>query len=425
MNYRAFGLASLLVAVGCGGGGGSAPTSAPPVQATQTPTQAYKNTAMLTLSFPVGKQSSSKAKRPDYISPNSAFLDVLINSVDGGAVPSWAPADSLIPLSTTGGSPNCSVAGGTETCAVPIAAPPGSVAYSFSVLDNTHNPLATVSATKAITQGVITSISVTLQGIVNNVTASVTPALAANTSGTTPVILTPTDASGATIVDGTTAAPYALPYTLNVLQDAGAQTSLNVTSSYHAAQSGQTVSVYSPSDVVTVSYTGRAINGFQIRGATNTFTALDSNMNTLGTNSINNAVATTVSDIILTGTTADTTSPSDVNYNQQTLFFSQPSGSAGVSASEFGWTNAPYNLKYNLVFNPSSCTGVASSSTANPATTFIITAAGVGICEVQFVEDPAQPGTPLNGHPTPMLGVGPTKNGIFWVSVTNASITGN
>jgi hypothetical protein len=422
MTYRALGLVSLLLAAGCGGGGGSN-SAPPPTQPTMAPTagpQALAK-ATLTLVFPVSATQSA-AKRPRYISSNSANVDVLITSVNAAAPPSWATADQVTALTTTGGSPNCTVSGGLETCTVPISTPAGNVGYTMTVTDASKNPLSTVAFTQSITQGGNNAITATLQGIAQTVFLSTGPFTA---NGGSPVGSTATvlDASGAQIVDGSTYHPlFAQPYTLTV-NDPSGQVTLTVGTQTNVT----TASVDSPFRPIQVNYTGRAINPFTITDNTSAFAALDANMNSLPTGSGTGNFTTTVNDIVLTGTTIDTTTaPTDPNYQQQTVFFSQTSGTAGVSATESGWTTSPFNLKFDLVLDPTTCTGVATASPSGASTSFTITAAGsTGICKARFVEDTTQPGTPITGHPGAPQGTGPTKDGTFWISVSAANFTGN
>jgi hypothetical protein len=416
MKSRALAIAALILLAGCGGGGSSPATG--PAQTPQTPNQTapLQNSINLTVSFPVGGKSSSSSKRaPQYVSPSSTKIVVTVNSVNSGAVPSWVPATTSTTLNTGAGG-NCTVSGGTETCTIPVAAPPGSVNYTISAEDGSNNVLATVTTTITIVQGTNNTPNnvVTLQGVVKTVSvtgAALTADTPANT-GTPPgniLTVTAEDADSNQIVNGTVSANYANPITLTD-NDATGSTKLSV----NGGTASSAVTVNNPSDVVRVIYSGQAANNISI-------TASGTGISGGGT------ISTNVSDIVFTGTTDDTTAngglAADPNYGQQTVFFAQPSGSQNVSASEAGYTDSPYSKQFVAV--PSGgCSGVASITPASPstATTFTVTALGVGICSVRLEETGS--GYPITQHTANTSG-SETHDGTFWVSVTSANFTIN
>ncbi|HEY4439249.1 MAG TPA: hypothetical protein VGN14_02280 [Candidatus Elarobacter sp.] len=419
MKYRALGLASLLLAAGCGGGSGSAPT---PHAATPTnPGNGQLVPASLTLTFPVPSSSSSanaKTRTPRYVSPSSSFVDVLINSVGGGTVPTYATADQVTALTISGGSPNCVISGGNETCTVAISTPAGSVSYSITVTDSSKNPLATTTFTATVAQGGNNALTTSLSGVVAGIFFSPGSLNAGSSSTRT---YTPVgadfDANGIT---GTTA--FAQPWSISD-NDASGQTTIALLGS----TASSSVTFGDPTQKLSFTYSGRAINPFVWTASIPAFTALDGNMNALPATAPTIAMPTHINDIVLSGTTDDTNSSTDSNYRQQTVFFSQPSGTAAIGASENGWSDSPWSLGFLLKLDPTTCGGVAAASPSPPtaATTWTITAAGnAGLCKAQIVEDNAQPGTPLTGHTANTPGA-ETHDGTFWISVTSGSITGN
>src|SRR5271165_2036410 len=128
------GLGFLLLVAGCGGGGGgggSLPAAssggaiAPSSPATNAPSggaTAPPNVTMsLTVTIP-GKKSSSRARGPQYIAPNSGSMTLTLLTVNGVAVTGTAQGPyNLTPGPT---NPNCVVATNT-TCTFQISAPVG------------------------------------------------------------------------------------------------------------------------------------------------------------------------------------------------------------------------------------------------------------------------------------------------------------
>lgn len=388
-----------LVFAGCGGGGGG--TSGAPGVPTAPTTPQY---ASMTLSFAL--PNSGSASRPQYVSPSTTQVEVVVNSVNGGAPPSWVPADVTTALTTTGGSPNCTISGGTETCTLQVAAPPGTVNYTFTVKDGTGVALGTLTTTKTIVQGVSNTFTITLNGIPKTVTIT-SPTVTANdtthaSSGYALTVIVK-DADGNPIV-----APggYTNPVTLTD-NDASGQTKLSL----NGGAASSSVQTTGPSDVVTLLYTGQAVNPFTISASGTGITG-------------GGTIATAVNDVTFSaGTTLDTAPngglSTDPNWGQQTVFFTQASGTQTVTGAETGWTNAPFSQSFTLTLS-GGCAGIATAS-ASPATTFTITAAGaVGTCSARLTE----PGTgyPITSHTANTSG-NATHDGTFWISVTTSTFT--
>jgi hypothetical protein len=416
-------VATAALLAGCGGGGGSSSLAPPQQQGSST---AQYPTSKLVISFAAGTSSSSNVRAPKYVSPSTTQLRVTVNTINGTAAPSGAPFDTTTALSTTGGSPNCTISGGTETCTISVITPPGSVNYTFSAEDATPVVLATLTKTLSNTAGNGNLLPVTLQGVVSIVEITAASLHADDTSHATtgePVTVTAFDHDLNQIVDGTTPANYANPIKLTD-NDPTAATKLVV----NGGTPSSTVVVTKPSDVVTLVYSGLAVNPVSITPsdtAASPFNPIDGGLYA-------NTVASVVDDITLTGTLDDTTahnpnaSPSDPNYGQQTLFFAQASGSQTIGAAELGYTDAPFGRQFVVdMGNGTGGTcgtggGVVTVTNPNtPATTFTVNATGTGICKMRIKETGA--GYPLTNHAANTSG-SETHDGTFWVSVTSANV---
>jgi hypothetical protein len=410
MKSRAFAIAALFLLAGCGGGGSSPATSPAPNNPQSGGTPQSVN---MTISFPIGAKASSSKRAPQYVSPNTAQIRVVVNTVNGGAPPSWVPANSVTPIIySPSANFNCSVSGGTATCTIPAPAPPGNVNYTVSAEDSGGaHVLARHTQNVVIVQGTNNTPTITLNGVVATVNLSL-PALTANTSqsGAT-VTWSALDATGAQIVGGAT---FDNAITIT---DGDATGQTNITA--NGGTYGSTAQLTKPGDTLTMNYTGQADNPFSLTASGTGIT---------GTG----AVTPTVFDVTFTGTTLDDAGhgglSSDANWSEPTLFFAQPSGSQNVTGAEVGWTNAPYGQQYDL--DPGNGTGgtcgtggsIATFS-ASPATTFTVTAVGVGTCKVRLKEHGT--GYPITTHPAPANATDTTHDGTFWVSVTSASFTVN
>jgi hypothetical protein len=395
-----FAVAAMLLAAGCGGGG-SGGGSAPTAPVTATPSTGQNQTANLVLVIPLPATASSTKRHPQYVSTNSTQVVVAVNTVNGSAPPSWVATPVATNLIIGG---NCTVGSGTETCTVPVAAPPGTVNYTFTAESNTNTPLATLTTTETVAKNTSNSFNVTLLGIPYIVNVSGTSLAANAPPGGNSEVLTVNvlDPSAALIVSP---GNYNTPVTLTD-NDATGVTSLSVNSGAGA----NAVVVNSPADVVTLNYNGQAVNAFTI-SATGTGLAAGQG-GTIGASAL---------DVTFTGTVLDDSAHgglnTDPNWGQDTLFFSQASGTLPIGAVELGWTNAPYTQNFDVQLS-GGCAGIASI-TGGPATSFTVTALGsAGICSGRFTEHGT--GYPLTNHPNNTSG-SPTHNGTFWVSVTTSS----
>jgi len=399
MKLRALVVASIVLLAGCGGGGGSAPVPHPTAQPTNTPTGGYLQTASLKLVIPLPRSSSSTKRNPQYVPSSAATLDVTVNSVNSGPPPSWVtPATQTVTLNGS----ICTPSGNVETCTIStIPAPPGTVNYTFTVNDASSQALSTLTTNENVIQGQTNSFSVTLLGIVKTV-AVTTATLVADTppSGNSQVVNVSAEDADGNVITGT----YNNPFTLTDNDGTG------VTSLAVNGTTASPVTVSKDTDAVTLAYNGQAVNNF-------TITAGGSGISGSG------SVTANVRDVVFTGTTLDSAAvggtSSDSNWGQQTVFFSQASGSQTISASELGWTDAPYSQSFTV--DASGCAGKATVTPAS-GTSFTVTAVAVGVCAVKLNESGT--GYPLTNHTADASGSA-THDGKFWVSVTTSGFTVN
>lgn len=406
MNFRVALAASALALSACSGGGGAGIPASPSGGGSGgaiTDPSKWPSSAKMTFSFRPGYPVSSGEKRPAYISPSTTQVVISVNTVNGGAPPSWVPTPVTAALDF-GGSGNCTLSGGTATCSIAVPAPPGTVNYTVSAESATDAVLSTWTGDQTVVQGVNNSLSATLEGVVASVALyHAGPPLVAGTSDNSySLTLTARDAMGNAIV-----APGAFSNPLTLTdEDATLQTMLSVNGGALATS----VVVDSPDDVVTLSYTGQATNAFTI-GVSGT--------GVTGSGSI----STSVDDVVLTGTTLDDAAhgglATDANWGQQTVFFAEASGMQTIGATEVGWTGAPYLGKFDATLSSACTTGNIASISAGPGTSFTITATGTeGVCSGRLTEHGT--GYPITGHAANAPGSA-THDGTFWVSVTSAS----
>lgn len=258
-------------------------------------------------------------------------------------------------------------AGGPYSCTIGIQLLSGSYTGSISTYDNVScagysctipggaNLLSTASSVPfTITPYIVNNIDFTLSGVVASLQVSGVPTGTAGTAFGSPQSFTVTakDADGYTIVGA-----YENAVAISDNDTSGAATV--TTSGSDAPPGGE---LLSSNDTVTLNYTGLAINPATITasatGATNgtgTFTP-------------------TLQPIVIT--TSDTLNPSYVGVD---LYATSGAGStASFSASEAGWTNAPYNntLSASTASGCSSIATLATSGTSVTATVASSPAAG-------------------------------------------------
>lgn len=390
---------ALLLLCACGGGGGGGTTGVTPSQpgspgGTNTP-----QTARLTLRFPIAPSSDGK-KRPAYVSGNATQLIVDVNTVNGSSsLPSGVASSTTIALTTSGGSPNCTVAGSVETCTAQVPAPPGSVNYTFDLEDASNNILATATQTFTITAGTANTLSLSLGGVVKTVTVSgPSPLFVPGTAATTTLTVTAEDASGYTI-GGSTA--YDNPFTLTISDTSGA-TQLSV----NGGTAATTVTVSAPTDVVSVVYSGKATSNATITSGTSGVTASGMLVASAGTITLPSGTAI--------DSAANGGLSTDPNWNMPTVFFTSTGVQETFTAQEDGWTTAPYDQVVTATLDSTTCgsggsavASIASNTNAAGVDSIVVNGSNAGFCKVTLT-DPFSAST------------------IVWISVTasNFSING-
>jgi hypothetical protein len=211
--------------------------------------------------------------------------------------------------------------------------------------------------------------------------------LTANVPVTQTLAVDAYDASGALI---TGSELYANPIVLSDSDKSGA-TLLSV----NGGTGSSSVTVNAPTDVVKLAYNGRALASFSLSASGQGFS---------------NSATLTPSrhPITFTGTTLDTISPSDPNYKQPTVFFSNTGQIAKLTFAELGWSNAPYNGTFAVALDSATCktatAPVAAVSTTDHLT-FSSLSENVGICKATATDG-------IGGTATVWLSVSTTSIGV-------------
>jgi hypothetical protein len=212
----AFALSVLLLA-GCGGGGnGGGTTPATP----KSQPQSVTGSVVISIPNGTGQTSSSKARYPQFVSPNASSVEM---SVNGGADTNFnvAAGSSLCTTVTTG-----------RNCTLTFGAPVGSDTFAFLIFsgpNGTGTQLASATTTQALGAGTAFNFTVAMNAAVGVMVINFTlvhgqgnqtcPDQSNNFNGITegcagsaPLQVTVDDPSGATI---TGSAPYATPISVS------------------------------------------------------------------------------------------------------------------------------------------------------------------------------------------------------------------
>jgi hypothetical protein len=290
--------------------------------------------------------SAQTVRRPQYVTAAVQSVSIALTAVNGSPVSPVPVATSNVNLTTC----PCTVAG--------PAVPAGSDAFTLTAFDGqnaTGNVISTASPTLTIVSGQTNSESITLNGV----PASFTVAAPAATAGTAfnaaqPVGVTALDANGHVIM-GT----YANPVTLASTDTTGATTL--TTSGTDSPAAGQ---LLSSGDTAQLTYTGLAVAPIAIHATASGATP--------GSGSFAPGLQPIVT--TLTGATPQ-------------ILLSTFATSASFSASEVGWTNAPFNRALTLAAAP----GCATIGTVSPSsgTAFSATVAATpvqGVCAVTITD---------------------------------------
>lgn len=423
MRLRLLLLSTAFILVSCGGGGGgsssipSAPNSTPaptPTPTAQPTISPAASTAQMTFTFSRGSKATSARRKPNFISPSTSSIKITINTVNGNAPPSWVtPNPETVNLVTSGTGQNCTLTQTSETCTISVLAPPGSVTYTFDLYDSTNgsgNKIGSVTQTFSLAQGQSNTLSVGFKGIVSWVSFSAAGTLIAGqptiNASPMPLHVYAYDRDGNQINSNAGAATFNNPISIS-LSDASGATTLSVGSS-PSCPGTATVTMNAPTDSIWICYTGLAISGASLSASEAASGPAGESIT--GEGSINSSLNA----ISLGGTTTCNANvgcaPTAPDYGQQTLFLSLGGTAQTFTASETGWSNAPFNQTFDLTLDPTSCGSGASAvvtTSSAPATSWSVSPQNVGICKATLTEH----GSSL-------------QQATVWFSVTSALIAG-
>ncbi len=150
-------IAGLVVVSACSSHG----TDALPMSASTPAGHTAGTAAALSIVIPQtrGSATASSLRRPQYVSPSSAQLQVAVN---GGTASTYG---------LTPASPGCSVVSANLTCTFSVAAPPGTDAFTLTLTDSSGNVLSRNVVSATLSAGTSTPVDVTLAGIPASVRA--------------------------------------------------------------------------------------------------------------------------------------------------------------------------------------------------------------------------------------------------------------
>ncbi len=256
MKKLVFALPVVAAAVVSACSGGSVATS-PIVNAPASPLPApggQAATAHFSITIPPGGTKTSQRVKPQYVSPNTQSVSIVLVSVNGTA----AAGQNATIVQTYPGASNCTAASSGLTCTGDVPALAGADVFNVSLFSGpnaTGSVLASGSVAATIVSGsssvaVDNSASISIGGVVANLAVAVSAnTLHAGTSAKLSVTVNATDASGATIIGpGTYTSPVQLT-TSDTTGSVGFTTSASQTPS-------PAISVTSPSTAIQLVYNG-------------------------------------------------------------------------------------------------------------------------------------------------------------------------
>jgi len=250
-------LAAALLLTSCSGGGGAA---APPVagHASAAPIAP----ALVTTSFVFGQlpATASAVRRPNYVTASVASVQIVLNTVNGGAPPAGLTASVTSNLTLT--TCPCTVTG--------PAVPPGNDTFTLTAYDaqnGTGNVISKATPTLTIVAGQTNSNTIALNGVPASFTIAPPAAAFGTAFAATAFSVTVKDADGHTIMGA-----YQNPVTLTDADTSGATTL--ATSGSDSPAAGQ---LLSSSDTATLAYTGGALAPVSISASASGATTASSN----------------------------------------------------------------------------------------------------------------------------------------------------
>jgi hypothetical protein len=374
---------------GCGGTGGQNGAALP------SGSSGSNTTASITLDIPPST-TQSIAKKIDYVSPNTASIQIVVKNVNGSpTLPPNVPASTTVQLSDGPGG-NCSPPAPPvdESCSVTIPAPAGEVVYQFTIFDSKGDALASATKQFKIVLGEAnTNLTVVLGGIVAAMGILV-PVITSGVPSQGALLLTPLDASGAQI---DASAPYATPVIISDTDTSG-DTSLGL----NGGHGSQSVQVIGANVTVTFSYNGNPlVPPFDINATVNGVQVGSS-----GT------IIPSTQAISFTNTYLDlNTDPKGPSYGQPTMFFSTVGTPSSPVTQQTTASESGYNGTFTARIQSNACIssyngGQVASLTGSPGTTFTVSSLNPGFCEIVVADSG-------------------THSSIFWVSVTTGVVNIN
>ncbi len=355
--------ASLICA--CSGGAGS---GAPGTPSLPKPAQAYTGPlASTTFALAVpAKSGSSATRRPSFISSGTQSVTITLNTVNGGAPPAGLTLSATTNISIATCASGCTVSG--------PSVPPGTDNFTVTLFSGTGgagNALSTDTQDVTITAGTSNTATLSLKGIPSSFTISGVPAGTAGTAFGAPATLTVVakDASGAAI---TGSYQNSVTFTDSDTSSLTQGSALSVNSGSAASS----VTIGASTDVVKLNYGGLAITPATLTAAAT------------GATSSTATFTPALNPIVYSG-------PTVAGAPEIDLFATSGTGSTGTfTASETGWTNAPYNQMLTLTA-PGGCGSFVGVSPAS-GTSFTATAIAspsVGSCTATLHDGVGQSAT--------------------------------
>ncbi|HTU70890.1 MAG TPA: hypothetical protein VMF11_11290 [Candidatus Baltobacteraceae bacterium] len=375
-NLASVALVALLA--GCGGGGS---TPSLPVQSVASPapqpTQQSPQSVKVSFNIIVPTASGASARRvPNYVSASTKSASIAV----GSAMPTTV---------------NC-----TATCSGTVSAPVGSDTFTVNLYDATNgtgNVLSTGALTQTIVANTANSVNVTFNGVVASLSIVLGASGTAGTPALIPVSVNALDADGNTIVGPgvyVNASDKPLTIALSDSDPSGA-TALSQTS------------LTQPTSGITLTYTGLAITSSTIGGSA------------AGITTSTTSFTPTLQPIVVT--TNDTQNPA---YAGIDLYATSGTGSSATfSASEVGWTNAPYD-KTLTVATGSGCASIATvaPSSGTSFTASVVASPSAGTCTATLSDGAGQSQAASLAY-TSFVYTGASQSITLPSGVTNVTIT--
>ncbi len=322
-------IASALLLASCSGAGSATRATGPNPAAQSTPT------ALTATSFVFGPlpATSSAHRHATYITASVASVQIALTKVNGAA-----PAAGI----TASVKTNVNLA--SCPCTVPgPAVPPGSDVFTLTAYDAQNgggNVISIATPTLTIVADQPNSNGITLNGVPASFSLSPPAATAGTAFAATTFSVTVKDADGNTIMGA-----YANPVTLTNGDASGATTLAT-----SGADGPPANELLSSSDTATLAYTGLAMAPATLGAAAS------------GATSGSGSFAPSLQPIVSSLSALD-------------LYTTSGGGSTeSFTASEVGWTNAPYNKNLGL----GAAAGCSTIGTASPASGTSFTATAVG-----------------------------------------------